>query len=123
MKLEQQIVSLELAQKLKELGVKQESYFYHHFSEFGSSVILEGEEHLSIIDDTGHRREFVGYVSAFTVAELGELLPKNVSFPIPQRENKGWLWRNENGNNFTDTEANARALLLIHLLENKFITL
>jgi hypothetical protein len=71
--LEKQVVSLELAKRLKELGVKQESLFFW----------------MSIKDDDGKDCWAVKYgpletfygipvdenISAFTVAELGEMLP------------------------------------------------
>lgn len=142
MKLEQQVVSLELAQKIKELGVKQkESLFQWVDCKLNEDENGKTRNHWAIFttDDYGkdpqspmtelpewYDFEDFDYgkcIPAFTVAELGELLPKNVSFPIPQREAKGWIWRNEDGNHFIDTEANARASLLIHLLENNFITL
>ena len=65
MKLEDQVVGLELAKKLKELGVKQESYCYWR----------EGNK-----EDPTYRIVTMvcakgGTYSAFTVAELGEMLP------------------------------------------------
>ncbi len=113
MRLEDQVVSLELAKKLKELGVKQGSLFKW--------------------DDLGHRwsleydiRGYIGRYSAFTVAELGEMLP-NVyySSKVYSSDRKDMNYEcagHESGDIFTaDTEANARAKMLIYLTENKLM--
>ena len=61
MKLEQHVCSLDLAKRLKELGVKQESLFW-----WGE---ITKEVHYCKAGKPLH-------ISAFTVAELGEMLPK-----------------------------------------------
>lgn len=75
MKLEDQLTSLELSRKLEKLGVKQESYFYWwkkqeewvlaEYTRYGDGVMDE-------------------YVSAFTVAELGEMLPWRIDIPMSE---------------------------------------
>jgi len=129
MKLEQQVCSLELAKKLKELGVKQDSLF-HWKTNFGMVVFNYSDLLLS----EGN------YCSAFTVAELGEMLLKEVY--IPYKGNSGkkrkypqhlhcffgggdYFLINYTGGNSQehltqkgDNEANARAKMLIYLLEN-----
>lgn len=120
MKLDQQVVSLELAQKLKGLGVKQESLFKWIF------IIKRPYELVYLPVEI--KKSF----SAFTLAELGEMLPSNY-----QSYRKGGdglytcefdleLWEIEP--EFAkridaDTEADARAKMLIYLLENNLITL
>lgn len=67
--LEQQVTSLELSKKLKELGVKQDSLFYWTPSNAYNKYY---------ISDIGYRLTPIpseNEYSAFTVAELGELLP------------------------------------------------
>ena len=66
MKLENQVVSLELAKQLKELGFEQESYFYYS-NEIGKIVGSSYKE-------THNRLKFI---SAYTVAELYSLLYSN----------------------------------------------
>lgn len=66
MKLEQQVCSLELSKRLKELGVKQNS----HFS--WEELFGKPEYRLDVTIHGEHR------VSAFTVAELGEMLPEDI---------------------------------------------
>lgn len=126
MQLKQQVCSLELAKKLKELGVEQESLFYWDESpdEENAEVFFQRGQK----DDLFNRR----YISAFTVAELGEMLPKG-NFSIRYIGVEKW----EAGNNITtylgmaqggpkcdlhieeaDTEATARAKMLIHLIKN-----
>lgn len=79
---------MEVAKKLKDLGVKQESLFYHVYRRnknvdakawfvVSSDQIKEG----TVWDS--HKSEFARIepliekqISAFTVAELGEMLPK-----------------------------------------------
>lgn len=135
MKLEQQVVSLELAQKLKALGVKQESYFW-----YGEDGYL-WREGVSVD----------GSFAAFTVAELGEMLPaglwddekyKMLTVIKGKRVNKSrryeaeWAYYYcpaETGTTASDqipkipfyehTEADARAKMLVYLIENKLITL
>lgn len=72
MDLSKQVVSLELAKRLKELGVEQISLFYWWQPENVTSehCILVYEENLTM-------HEFIKSkcISAFTCAELGELLP------------------------------------------------
>src|SRR5207237_834898 len=71
MQLEEQVVSLELAKKLEELGVKQVSYFYwirrKPFNDYslGTDVYKE-----------------TTFYSAFSVAELGELLPSSIKYTL-----------------------------------------
>lgn len=185
MKLEQQVTSLELSKRLKNLGVKQESLFYwredyhteghrneegemiytgifgnkyscsyHPKPRYSTADLKWNQADLNRIDQT----EF----SAFTVAELGEMLPARLLGKIDedvemiaepedsdewerlvnvQKYSTAWLGTSvvsEKGGNDgwecnyasdgiqymefeADTEADARAKMLIYLLENKFI--
>ena len=135
MTLEQQVCSLDLAKQLKKLGVKQESLYW--WSEHTQPPTLWSEK----ADDDNAIWDERQY-SAFTVAELGEMLPGYI-------ESKGLQIRMElqckkltNWNKYSveyripsesyafttdeiilnaDTEADARAKMLIYLLENKLI--
>lgn len=111
MTLDQQVCSLELAKRLKELGVKQVSCFkWVHKSLLPDVWVLgkRGKEN----------------VAAFTVAELGEMLPSmTISY---FREIYDWHCKTHMTDyvvNEEHTEADARAKMLIYLLDNKFITL
>jgi len=131
MKLEDQVVSLELAKKLKELGVKQESLFYWNTRHIWVSYY----KHIKKAPvDFGDE-----IISAYTVAELGEMLPSDVTvietdekchFLAIETTGYGKLkkWYLSYGDrqyleHEADTEADARASMLIYLLENKLITL
>lgn len=115
MKLEKQVVSLELAKRLKELGVNQESLFHWEAEQandsYGWNYILT-------------QKQIAGgyYYSAFTVAELGEILGEDIP-KIFQNVNRKWVLFNPytGANLIHDTEADARAQMLIYLLENKLI--
>jgi hypothetical protein len=84
MELKDQVVSLELAQKLKELGVKQESLFYwlEHYvgpaSRAGNTPMPPKPK----VIDAKNAHKILSYnkftYAAFTVAELGEMLPGHV---------------------------------------------
>jgi hypothetical protein len=116
MKIEDQVCSLELAQKLKELGVKQSSLFSFIYYK---GMTFTGYE----LKQTAWKLEDQEYVSAFTVAELGEMLPENIiTFKFKEMYECCFL-NSPHRTNFTfKTEANARAKMLIYLLENGFIT-
>lgn len=137
MKLENQVVSLNLAKRLKELGVKQESLFYHWATEIEQDGLAwwnvsekeprKGKPVRAYLDSVGRP----SVLSAFTVAELGEMLPKNV---YTVKDDEGFYcwsdteWTNEEGlfddhldPIHADTEADARAKCLTYLLENKLI--
>lgn len=76
MKLEDQVVSLELAKKLKELGVKQESAFIWMNTGKNYECVLEPD--LDRWYDGQRRETWQVDCAAFTVAELGEMLPDTV---------------------------------------------
>jgi hypothetical protein len=127
MELSQQVCSLELSKRLKELGVKQESYVYWIMN-WDSDYPEEGhwwslaQKHELI---TGREQ-----YSAFTVAELGEMLKDIDDFTSfidstgaecqasKDRYDGGFYFKKE-----ATTEADARAKMLIYLLENNLITL
>lgn len=128
MKLENQVCALEYSKKLKELGVKQESLFYWSHSQrtgwflANRRDVLIGEENVPIENA----------VSAFTVAELGEMLQSPLGvMPIMYSDLGQWyFWPSEElAKNLphprlpvsANTEADARAKMLIYLLENKLI--
>jgi len=101
--LEKQCVSLELAKRLKELGVSQVSIFY--WDKTGTWV--------NFSPSVGN-----GEYSAFTVAELGNILKEYNGKMIPFTE-QGWCFLNKkNVLECAYTEADARAKMLIYLVEN-----
>ncbi len=116
MEIKDQVCSLELARRLKELGVEKESYFewlfYPEKMEWKASPAFKNQ---------------IGY-SAYTASELGELLPNWVQ--IKRNDNQfevgtlTWInkceydWNCYAGDRYL---ANALAKMLIFLLENKLI--
>lgn len=135
MKLESQVCSLELAMRLKELGVKQESLFVYCEIEFKWEL-----RYLQNILSRMRRQELDDRsLSAFTVAELGEMLPDEFpgnsesifdSFMVRMQGFQRWHVRyihDEDREVYhceeAETEADARAKMLIYLLENKLITI
>jgi hypothetical protein len=124
MELEKQVCSLELAKKLKKLGVKQASTWYWFKS------------HLVLGDDQGHNMRTLS--SAFTAIELLALLPYCIEIPnmtvasflglgktydgtfciyyaVGTHHKLTWSWH--------ENIANAAATALIYLIENKLVTL
>jgi len=129
MKLEKQVCSLKLAKKLKELGVKQESLFY-----WWRCYADESDKEIWNLDYGKYYKEdgMEGMCSAFTVAELGEMLPESIDNEDGLWE-KIWSartqfgeWRIALGESHFEkakTEAEARAKMLIYLINNKLIKL
>jgi hypothetical protein len=120
MKLEDQVCSLELAKRLKELGFIQDSWFCWCIT--APILTSSGTDHapqwreLHLLDKyTRKKFDYIDSYSAFTVAEFGICLQweKLYIFGCPEQ-----LLDFVNG---SDTEANARAKILIHLIENKMI--
>lgn len=133
MELEQQVCSLPLAQRLKELGVKQESEFMWVPKLASTTAVTAYDGHTLERNDGGWADTCI---SAFTVAELGEMLRDvederqslGFSFPAYWWQRKKWEWKSwtdepENTTVSADTEAEARAKMLIYLLENGLIEL
>ncbi len=126
---EQQLIGLEYARKLEKLGVKQVSIWYWRKHKDISSAGIGWRLELrfstpdSLIEES---------YSAFTVAELGEMLPQHwkdnngYMLTIVKDENNDWFigYMNADGigiGNISFTEknfANAMAKLKIYLLEN-----
>lgn len=122
MKLEEQIIDFGLSKELANLGVKQESLFYW----------MSKSKQLAKKRPTGGE----DYYSAFTVAELGEMLPEDIKeyslviqkmlydwwvgyevvLPEDKKKSKKICLHFER-----DTEVNARAKMLIYLIENKLV--
>ena len=127
MKLEQQVTNLELSKKLKELGVKQDSLFYWIGDEEDKMFLGDIDKTLKVIGtpfDGLEQEDYEIIYSAYTVAELGEML--KVAFEKlsgqyinnPRGELKR-LWQRVTG---FENEADNRAKLIIYLIENKLIT-
>ncbi len=144
MKLENQVVSLELAKKLKELGVKQESEFMwvrdtdtkKYKIVASPNSIFHGAIKNYYCMGADHPEN--GMYQSFTVAELGEMLPmeiilnKQTHFFETTRYSHKKMWeivyRHEVKKNsvlaiqVSETESDARAKMLIYLIESKLIS-
>lgn len=112
MTLSSQVCNLELSKRLKELGCKQDSYFNWELRP------SDGETKLVAVKSWNNEFTF----SAFSVAELGELLPKEMNFKTFLGPNYVQLkiGGKEKLHAFieADNEANSRAKLLVYLIEN-----
>jgi len=115
MKLEDQVVSLDIAKRLKSLGVEQDGIF--HYTQYPDSKwgLFHGMF-------SNPKDEYS--ISAFTTGEIGEMLPKGSE--MPQKIHIGWIYSVPLVNNvepkldptIEDTEANARGKMLIYLIEH-----
>ncbi len=148
MNIEQQVCSLELSKKLKELGVQQNGYFVWRVPKdsfkkdfptgFKPNVFPIG--FISTYDDVNDNHPYRIDCSAFTVAELGEMLPDciNASKLFNNGNTKlldlnGHYIKSQKKDDeykiyidcltkvvmfISKNEANARAQMLIYLIEN-----
>jgi len=107
MKKEKQVVCLELAKRLEELGIKQESICCWWKSEVDGWRVLYDPTTIYRIE---------GY-NAYTVAELGEILPYYVHSYKEDARSRRWCCNEGDKQCFSNTEANARAKMLIYLVE------
>lgn len=131
MPLEKQVASLELSKRLKELGYPQEGLFWWRQYEVEGrkfSTLLQ-QERLPL---NWQKDEDNLTVYAPTVAELGEMLPTDNYEIYLGKESRQYhigfhkglaVTASNNSYSIADTEADARAKMLIYLLENKLITL
>ncbi len=151
MPLESQVCSLELAKRLKELGVKQESLFYWVAEDIydrpynrGKYILVAREQeyyvssardnHISSYpglscDECPHSWNPVEIYSAFTVAELGEMLQQDIHdcqliISFSGNEKLGvWCcgYQGLDVSCYSELEAECRAKMLIYLLENGLV--
>lgn len=115
MKLEDQICSIELSKRLKELGVKQESFF------IWTPLQLAAYHSMSKV-----KEKRGDWISAFTVAELGDMLPPFVTTEKYLCKNKPRFNTHEKETIechswHDDKEADARAKMLVHLIEKGLV--
>ena len=121
MELNKQVTSLEISKRLKELGVKQESLWFwiNLGKDFDKNDLIYMGELAN--GDTNDET-----LSAFTVAELGEMLPRELQLNgicdwFCHKEPDG-KWRIQYRYYVQSLqEADARGKMLIYLLENKLI--
>ena len=138
MKLEQQVPSLNLCRKLKSLSYPQEGLYYWDNYYIAWNVFWKGypiHEKCGvgdIIDEHTLWQPDETSVVAPTVAEMGEWLPASIRrkrFSCDKWPSGRWFisYRElgeEGGIMETDRiEANARAKMLIYLLENNYLKL
>ncbi len=112
--LEDQVVSLKLASKLKELGVKQESHFMWKY---------DGNYYLVATNSRYGTGNGIA-ASAFTVGELGEMLPFGIAYAlVTMKRETHWNIEVQGIKTRTvaDAGTDARAKTLIYLIENGLI--
>jgi len=125
MKLENQVVSLELAKKLKELDFKQESLYY--WAEDENFIVTKDK-----IENSQDWRDNY-FIPAYTGAEFDEILPDILSrfckdYYLSSYRYEGvsyCKYEDERGEDNiikkSDTKVNAKAKMAIYLKENKII--
>lgn len=132
MNLEDIVCSLELAIKLKELKVNQDSLFYHVqgiWNETGDVVDKIVTDKYTV-DKMSETKRIEGMstnnYSAFTLSELAEMLPD--FFSSYKDDNKYYMaWNDKKWKllgkfkSGEDKASDAMAKMLIHLLENQLI--
>ena len=145
MNIQDQLVSLELSKKLYEAGVRAESAFYWvegleiaEYPEDGDSyeswlqddsLELVNKERAEVainIKDSGDYDDVdsVHYYPAYSVAELGEILPHGFYSCKVSYRGGGWVCGNDSDEiqeAFARTEADARAKMLLHLISSGVI--
>jgi len=130
--LKHQVSNLELSIKLRDLGVNQTS-MYMWAEDIMINPALKLKKDIRIYHEShGQFAHLKRIASAYTVAELGEMLPDcydhngDITLNISKEYNTGkYIWYIDYGEDCSIiketkdiTEANARAKMLIWLIEN-----
>lgn len=119
MEIEKQVCSLENSKRLKELGVVRESLFFWELNK--ANKYFKGKV---TFGDPSLENSWAIPFPAYTVAELGEMLPEGLI--VFSSGSNGWeveFWVQDCEHEVVDkSEADARALMLIWLLETGRIT-
>jgi hypothetical protein len=125
MNLEDQLCPPAQAKRLKNLGIMQESL--HYYNENG--INIHSPTGLIVLKNLHIERDSedneLDSISAFTVAELGAALPCSLNGAVIIMENSEaikYVSYQRIKTTFGSTEAQARANMLIWLIENKYIT-
>lgn len=126
MELEKQVTSVELSNKLKKLGVTTPSLFFRDWTGAKEDEIEQNIELAYNLDN----------VNCYTVAELGDMLPNQIITAEKVRHLQFAKMQNglhrvayyslyayapKTGYFTADTEADARAKMLVYLLENNLL--
>lgn len=125
-----QICSLDLAIQLKKLGVKQDSLFYRF--DHGSHQYIFCREYEQY--STQVNLDINDGYSAFTSEEVGAMLPDSIKdndnddcfIKSQKKDDEYKIYLDLNGKCimfFGEKETNARAKMLIYLIENKLMDL
>ena len=132
MKIENQVVNFELSKKIEKLGVDQDSQWYWILCKHNNKTFLLNCDDRQLDRNYRHpdAEEFYEVYSAFTVAELGELLKHPNQEILSYHPNTPPIWSGTNWILYRDgkiileanTEADGRAKMLIRLIENKLKT-
>lgn len=136
MKIEDQLCDLEYAKRLEELGVRQNGYF----SYYGKNLKSKSDVVIDLKSFGMNCYGEIDVVSAFTVSELGAMLPFKIIIGGHQyyyatgktsKDDKYYSEHDVNYVNYGDegclcleidkNEANARAKMLIYLIEKDLV--
>lgn len=124
MKIHEQVCTLEQSQKLLKLGVKDPSVLVYRHWRGNGQVIIDFKKD-KYFDHPGNRKMYNTNIicNAYTVAELGAMLidPNDRTFVHTQYNYHNGLWEavvNESVKLNADSEAQARAEILIYLIES-----
>jgi len=103
MKLTDQVISLDTAKKMKDLGVKQDSYW----------VWTKIKDHTGLVSANTHLLNpyAVSSYSAFTVAELGVMMPDGATLRKKEIEAGFVVWIVYDKEYLTEAEARAEFLI------------
>ena len=120
--LEKQVTSLEPSMRLKELWVKQDGLYSYFQYDKWNVLLRETKEIFAPNNECGCNKDNL-ICSAFTVAEHGIALPRNIhSYRDTDFKTEFWVCEQRFKNReFADTEANARAKMRIYLIEHKLV--
>lgn len=123
MRLEEQVCTLDQSRKLRKLGIESESNFNWAFNGKEARLIWGNT------DEYGARYTYWVKLPAYSVAELGDLLPDKAKALTGEINIIGshkfdgeynCFWQHQY-NIIAPTEAQARAAMLIHLIENGIV--
>ncbi len=113
------VTSLELSKRLDELGVRRESCFYWVINYKGANICHVDNLRNELSLASGH-----GQWRAYLASEMGEMLPawgdedSYRKLPWAVVDSNGKKWYSENDTKGCVAEADARAKMLIYLIEN-----